>query len=207
MSSWSRCRVMSSLCVAALAFAACTRQIEPARRALGDIQAVVIAASADAAATVPEQLSAVQTQLGDLEAAFDRKDYAAVLSGAPAVLGAAQGLEGAAAAKKAEQKRQLGERWTGLAAVLPDHVNAVQRRIDLLVGKSHKRSGSRVARAPDVDLDAAQTGLRAAESLWSKAQAAFATGNLDEAVATATTVEAKINALAGALTLDLAPPG
>jgi len=64
---------------------------------------------------------------------FDRKDYAAVLSGAPAVLGAAQGLEGAAAAKKAEQKRQLGERWTGLAAVLPDHVNAVQRRIDLLV--------------------------------------------------------------------------
>jgi hypothetical protein len=206
VSSLSRYRAPAWICIAALAFAGCTRQVEPARRSLGDIQAVVIAASAEASAYVPERLSAVQNQLGGLEAAFDKKDYAAVLAGAPAVMSAAQQLAGAAAAKKAERRRQLGEQWTDLAATLPDHVNAIQRRIDLLAAKSNKRSGSGGKHAPDIDLEAARDGLRTAESLWSKAQAAFATGNLDEAVATAKTVEAKIGALADALNLNLVPP-
>lgn len=206
MSSLSRHGAPAWICIAALVFAGCTRQVEPARRSLGDIQAAVIAASADASAYVPDQLSAVQNQLGGLEAAFDKKDYAAVLAGAPAVMSAAQQLAGAAAAKKAERQRQLGEQWTGLAAILPGHVNAIQRRIDLLAGKSNERSRSGGKHAPAIDLEAARAGLRTAESLWSKAQAAFATGNLDEAVATAKAAEAQIGALADDLNLNLPPP-
>ena len=40
-------------------------------------------------------------------------------------------------------------------------------------------------------------------SLWSKAQAAFAAGNLDEAVSTAQDVKAKIEPVAATLKLDL----
>ena len=205
MSSLNRCRAYAGICVAALVFAGCARQQEPARQSLGDIQAVVIAASADASAYVPDQLAAVQQQLGGLEAAFDKQDYAVVLSGAPAVMSAAQALAGAAGTKKMERRRQLGEQWTGLAAVLPAQTNAVQRRIDLLAGHPRRRPASGATRVPDIDLDAARADLHVAESLWSKAQAAFATGNLDEAVATAKTVEAKIGALAGVLKLDFAP--
>ncbi len=82
MSSLSHHPAPAWICIAALVFAGCTRQIEPARRSLGDIQAVVIAASADAADYAPDRLSAVQNQLGGLEAAFDKQDYAAVLAGA-----------------------------------------------------------------------------------------------------------------------------
>jgi hypothetical protein len=42
--------------------------------------------------------------------------------------------------------------------------------------------------------------------LWSKAQAAFATGNLDEAVKTAQDVRSKAQAVASTLKLDLAAP-
>jgi hypothetical protein len=43
-------------------------------------------------------------------------------------------------------------------------------------------------------------------SLWSKAQAAFATGNLDEAVKTAQDVKSKVEPLASGLKLDLSAP-
>ncbi len=185
--------------------AGCGRQIEPARQSLGDIQAVVISASADAATYVPDQLAAVQRQLGGLESDFDRKDYAAVLRGAPAVLDAARALAGAADAKKAQQKSEDGRLWTGLAAVLPDRVDAIQRRIDLLAARSGGRAGARGATAPDPNLDAARAALGAAESSWSKAPAAFATGNLEEAVATAKAVDAQLGALAGRLSLSLTP--
>jgi hypothetical protein len=45
--------------------------------------------------------------------------------------------------------------------------------------------------------------LSDATSLWSKAQAAFAAGNLDEAVNTAKDVKAKIDALATSVKADL----
>jgi len=57
--------------------------------------------------------------------------------------------------------------------------------------------------AAGVDLEAAKAGVGDATSLWSKAQAAFATGNLDEAVSTAKDVKAKIEAVATSLKMDV----
>ena len=48
-------------------------------------------------------------------------------------------------------------------------------------------------------------GLTDATSLWSKAQAAFAAGTLEEAVNTAKTVKTKIDALAATLKVNLPP--
>jgi hypothetical protein len=183
--------------LAAILLTACAGQKEPAQKLIADIESTVAAASTEAAKYVPDQLADVQTQLGALKASFDKQDYAAVVTGAPAVLSSAQSLATAAAAKKDEILKALNDQWTGLAASLPGDVTAIQSRIDFLSKKSSKKL------AAGVDLDAAKVGLSDATSLWSKAQAAFAAGNMDEAVSTAKDVQAKIQALATTVKADL----
>src|ERR1700685_716198 len=185
---------------AAIVRAACASQKEPAQKLIADIEATVIAASSEAAKYVPDQLADAQSKLAALKTSFDKQDYAAVVTGGPAVLTAAQDLATAAAAKKDEVLKALNDEWTGLAWVLPGDVTAVQGRIELLSKKSNKKQ------AKGIDLDAAKAGAADATSLWSKAQAAFAAGNLDEAVSTAKDVKAKVEAVAASLKLDLPPP-
>ena len=183
--------------LAAIMLAACASQKEPAQKLIGDIESTVAAASTEAAKYVPDQLADVQAKLSGLKSSFDKQDYAAVVTGGPAVLTAAQGLATAAAAKKDEVLKALDDEWSGLAGSLPGDVTAVQNRIDMLSKKSNKKE------AKGIDLNAAKAGLGDATSLWSKAQAAFAAGNLDEAVSTAKDVKAKVEAVAASLKMDL----
>src|ERR1700723_3005810 len=180
--------------------AACAPQKQPAQKLLGDIDATVMAASAEAAKYVPDHLRDVQAKFGELKASFDKQDYAAVISGAPAVLGAAQTLATDAAARKDQILKALNNEWTVLAGSGPEDMTAVQNRIDTLKKKSAKKP------AAGVDLEAAKSSLDEAGSLWSKAQAAFASGSLDEAVKTAQAVKSRVDAVAAALMLDLAAP-
>ncbi|MGC1521315.1 MAG: hypothetical protein WA803_07220 [Steroidobacteraceae bacterium] len=182
---------------AAIMLAACAGQKQPAQKLIGDIEATVIAASSEAAKYVPEQLADVQSKLDSLKSSFDKQDYAAVLAGAPAVLSAAQGLATAAAARKDEVLKQLNDSWSGLAATVPEEVTAVHGRIELLSKKSSRKL------AAGIDLEAAKAAEGEALALWSKAQAAFAAGNLDEAVSTAKDVKSKIEAAATSLKLNL----
>jgi hypothetical protein len=179
--------------IAMLMFAACAGPKEPAQKLLTDINATVTAASDEAAKYIPDQLKDVQAKYGELKASFDKKDYAAVVGGAPDVLAAAQTLATSAAAKKDEILKALNDRWRELAGSVPDSLTAVQNRIDELRKPSNKR------RAAGLNLDAAQSGLSAAASLWSKAQAAFAGGNMDEAVRTAQEVKTEVDAAAAKL--------
>ncbi|MDB6086720.1 MAG: putative peptidoglycan binding protein [Gammaproteobacteria bacterium] len=194
-----RYRLYARMALAAFVLAGCSGQMEPAQRSIADVAAIVTAASPEAAKYVPDQLTDVQGKVGELKASFDTRDYAAVLERAPAVMSAAQGLAGAAAAKKAELAKALDEQWSVLAAALPGYMTALQARADVLGKKSNRKL------AAGIDLDAARGGLSDAESLWSKAQAAFATGNLDEAVTTAKTVKVNLEALARTLNVELAP--
>jgi hypothetical protein len=200
MQIFQRVNRYAVISMAAIILAACASQKEPAQKLIGDIEATVAAASTEAAKYVPDQLADVQAKLSGLKASFDKQDYAAVVTGGPAVLTAAQGLATAAAAKKDEVLKALNDEWTGLAGSLPGDVSAIQSRIDLLSKKSNKKQ------AKGIDLDAAKSGTADATSLWSKAQAAFAAGNLDEAVSTAKDVKAKVEAVAASLKLDLPPP-
>jgi hypothetical protein len=198
MQSIPRASHYALITLAAILLAACAGQKEPAQKLLADIESTVTAASTEAAKYVPDQLADVQSKLGALKASFDKQDYAAVVTGAPAVLSAAQGLATAAAAKKDEVLKALNDEWSGIAAALPATITAIQGRIDLLSKKTSKKL------AAGIDLDAAKAGLGDAGSLWSKAQAAFASGNLDEAVSTAKEVKAKLAALAASLKMDAA---
>ena len=168
---------------------ACAGQKEPAQKLLADIDATVMAASDEAAKYIPDQLKDVQSRYGALKASFDKKDYPAVVNGAPDVLAAAQDLATAAAAKKDQVLKLLDDQWRALAGSVPDSLTAIQNRIAELRKPSNKR------RAASVNLDAAQSGLSDAQSLWSKAQAAFASGNLDEAVRTGQEVKTGVDGL------------
>ena len=188
------------LSLMAIILAACAGQKEPAEKLIGDIQATVTAASTEAAKYIPDQLSSVQTQLSALEASFDKQDYAAVVNGAPAVLSAAESLATDAAAKKDQALKALNDRWTALAGSVPGYLSAIQNRVEYLAKKANKKA------AAGIDLDGAKSALSDAMSLWSKAQAAFATGNLDEAVKSAQDVNSKVEPLASSLKLDLSAP-
>src|ERR1700719_4842336 len=99
MSSTSR---SAWIAFAALLLAACANQMEPAQRSISDIEAALSTSASDATKYVPDQLTDVRRELGDLKATFDRQDYAGVLKAAPAVMERAQGLASQAKAKKAD---------------------------------------------------------------------------------------------------------
>ncbi|HXP67515.1 MAG TPA: hypothetical protein VN815_18695 [Steroidobacteraceae bacterium] len=174
---------------------ACANQMEPAKNAIDNIQVTLNSVASDAQKYVPEQYAQAQAKAAALTSSFDKKDYAAVLAGAPAVLAEVNGLSGAAAAKKDEILKAQGDEWRKLAASIPQSISAVQTRIDAL---------SKTKRVPkDVDLGAAKSGLADASAAWDKAQSTFKSGNPPDAVTAAKDAQSKLNAAASALKLNL----
>jgi hypothetical protein len=184
-----------ALYCAAILIAACANQMEPAKNALDNINATLAAASADAQKYVPDQLTSAQSKVAALTASFDKKDYAAVVAGAPAVLAEVNGLAGAAAAKKDETLKALGNEWRSLAASIPPSITAVQTRIDALSKTKHVPK--------DIELTAAKSGLTDATSAWEKAQTAFKSGNAADAVPAAKDAKSKLDSAAAELKLNL----
>lgn len=183
----------ASLAFGFLLLTACAGQREPAQKMMNDIEAAVSTASVDAAKYAPDQLIDVQTKLDDLKTAFNAQDYQGVLTRGPAILSEAQGLAGAAAAKKADTMKSLNDRWNSLAGTVPDELTEIRSRVDAL-GQPKNRKLAR-----GVDLGAAKSGIDEATSQWSKAQGAFGNGNLDEAVTAAGNAKSKLDAVAGTL--------
>ena len=187
-----------SLVMAAVLLAGCANQMEPARKAIADIEAAIAAAGPDAAQYIPDQLQAVTSEVASLKAKFDQKDYKGVLAAAPALLTQAQGLSAAAgAAKEAAQAAALqamNAEWGTLSADIPAQLAAVTSRVGIL-SKSKKLPAGLDAAA----FDAARTGVDEATALWSQATAAQASGNMEQAVGAARQVKDKLNAAMAAL--------
>lgn len=184
---------------AALLIAACTSQMEPAQRTLADINTALDSVSADAKKYVPDQLTAVQSKVAELTASFDRKDYAAVLTGAPPVLAEVKGLTSAVAAKKDDIEKALGSEWRELAASVPQLVDAVATRVDTLSKSKRIQKG--------IDLSAGKSGLADAKAQWETAQSAFKSGNFADAVTAAKDAKSRAESAATALKLNLPETG
>ncbi len=179
----------------ALLFLACTNQRDPAQSALSNITVSLDSVSADAKKYIPDQLTAVQGKVADLTASFDKKDYAAVLAGAPPVLTEVQDLATAAAARKSEIEKALGNEWRELAGSVPPLVETVSKRVDEL---------SKTKRIPkNIDLAAGNSGLADATTQWATAQSAFKSGNFADAVSAAKDAKTKAESAAAALKLTL----
>ena len=198
---WEELKKYTLISLAALVLAACANDREPAQKMMNDIQAAIYGAPGDAVKYAPDQLNDVQTKYDDLQTALTAQDYKGVLARGPAVLTEAQGLAGAAAAKKAEVTQQLNDQWSSVSSAVPQEATAIQSRIDMLSQKKNHKL------ANGIDLDAAKSALGDATSLWSKAQGAFGNGNMDEAVSAAKDAKAKLDTLAGTLKVDLPAGG
>jgi hypothetical protein len=195
MKSNQRITRFLTLCSVAMLFAACANQMEPAKNALDNINTTLSSVSADAQQYVPDQFAQAQGKVAALNASYEKKDYAAVVAGAPAVLAQVRGLAGAVAAKKDEMVKALGNEWRKLTATVPQSITAVQTRVDAL---------SKTKKVPkDVDLGAAKSALADATSAWDKAQGAFKSGNPADAVTTAKDAQTKLASAAAALKLNL----
>jgi hypothetical protein len=184
-----------TFCSVAIVFAACVNQMEPAKNALDNINSTLSSVSADAQKYVPDQFTQAQSKVAALSASFEKKDYTAVVAGAPAVLAEVRGLADAATAKKDEMVKELGNEWRSLAASVPQSLSAVQSRIDALSKTKHVPK--------DVDLGAAKSGLADATSAWEKAQDAFKAGNPADAVTAGKDAQGKVASAAAALKLNL----
>jgi hypothetical protein len=102
---------------------------------------------------------------------------------------AAGPLAAAAADRQKASRAALDADWQSLAASIPDEATAIRGRIDGLAVQTRSRSAS-------IGVDAARFRWQEDSVLWSKARAAFAAGNMTEAVATANTAKASFDALA-----------
>jgi len=198
MKSRSSFTAFLSMAFAALLLVGCANQMEPAKKAIADIEAAITAAGPDAAQYVPDQLQAVNGQLADLKAKFDQKDYKGVIAAAPAVLSQAQGLAGvASSAKQAAEAAALeamNAEWTSLSGTLPAAVAAIESRVNIL-SKSKKLP----ANLDQATFESVKTGLADAKSLWDQATAAQASGNVEAAVTAGRQVKEKTDAALAAL--------
>lgn len=195
MNSNQRITRFLTLCSVALLFAACVNQMEPAKNALDNINTTLNSVSADAQKYIPDQYAQAEAKVAALTASFDKKDYAAVIAGAPAVLTQVKGLSGAVSTKKDEEVKALGNEWRSLSASVPQSITAVQTRVDALSKTKHVPK--------DIDLGAAKSGLADANSAWGKAQDAFKSGSPADAVTAAKDAQSKVASAAAALKLNL----
>src|SRR5258708_18493447 len=170
--------------------------MEPAKNALDNINATLNSVSADAQKYVPDQFAQAQGKVAGLTASFEKQDYTAVVTGAPAVLAEVRGLADAATVKKDEMVKALGNEWRSLAVFVPHSLSAIRTRIDALSKTKHVPK--------DIDLGAAKSGLADATSAWDQAQEAFKSGNPAHAVTAAQGAQVQLSSAPAALTLNLA---
>jgi hypothetical protein len=182
--------------VAGLALAACASQMEPAKKLLGDVAAAVSAAGADAQQYVPEQVASVNKKLEELQAAFDKQDYKAVMAGGPALLTEAHGLADAAAAKKKEVLEALGGAWTALAAELPQSISAIEAKLATLAKSKKLPAG-----VTKDGVASAKAALAQAQTAWDEAKTTFGSGNVQAALDTAKGVKTQLDDAAAKLGL------
>jgi DNA repair exonuclease SbcCD ATPase subunit len=188
--------------------AACGSQMEPARKAVADAEASIAQLKDEAAKYVPNQLEAVDQKLAALKAAMEKQDYAAVVTGAPALLAETKALAETVVAKKAEYLAALKGDWTNVSAAVPQSVAAIEARLAELAAAKKLPEG-----ITKDTLTAARTRLDEARSEWTGAAAAFGAGRLEEAVAKGQSAKARADQLmqslgigADAATADAAKP-
>ncbi len=176
--------------IAAVALAACSSQKVPAQAAVTAAEQAFAAVSVEAMKVLPEQAKDVQASLDSAKAALAKGDYQAALTEAQALTTKIGALASAVAAKKTE----LAQSWAALSAGLPQVIEAIKSRVDILAKAKKLPAGMDAAK-----LDAAKTGLASITQAWSEATAAAGANNVVDAVAKAAAVKSKAAELLGTL--------
>lgn len=178
-----------------LSLAACANQREPASAAIRNIQMTLNSAVTDAEQHAPAELAAVQSKVAELQASFDKKDYDAVVSAAPAVLKQTQELHGVIFKNKTTAKMAALAEWPQIAVAIVQWLPATQAQLQKLQKQAKPPEG--------VDLAAAQSALEGIDEAWSKAQKDNNSGRVESGLAQGKEVKSRIENAAAALKFTL----
>ncbi len=188
-------RVLALVLVAAAILPACAPKDDAeARKAIDQISAAIESAGPDATKYVPGHVAALQGQVTKLKVRFYDKDYKAIVEEAPALLERAEGLPATAAAKKAEIAKVLVGEWDRIATGVPAAIANAEKYVDGLLASKKVPAGMDPAM-----IESARTGLAEQKSLWEKATAAKAAGDLEQAVTIGAHVQRRLENLVAAL--------
>lgn len=173
--------------LAALLLFGCSMDKGPAEQAVASAETSLAAVRDMAQKYVPDQLQAVETQLGTVKDSLAKGDYKAVLAASPALTTAISNLKDAAAQKQAESEAALNkakEDWGPLSADVPKLVSAVKTRVDELSKMRHLPKG-----VTKQSLESAKSGLTSMDSTWTDATNASTSGDFVTAVSKAQAVK------------------
>lgn len=173
--------------LAAILIVGCSMDKGPAEQAVASAETSLAAVRDMAQKYVPDQLQAVETQLGTVKDSLAKGDYKAVLAASPALTTAISNLKAAAAQKQAESEaaaNKAKEDWGPLSADVPKMVSAISKRVEELSKMRHLPKG--VTKA---SLESAKSGLSTMNSTWTDATNASTSGDFVTAVSKAQAVK------------------
>jgi hypothetical protein len=182
-------KLFAMVAAASLALAACANQKEPAEQAFAKVESALAEFHADAEKYAADELKDVDSAVGTMKNNLARKDYGAVVMGAPSVSASIAALKETVTQRKADAEQMMAAaqtEWTDLSANLPKAVETLQARVDQLA-KSHKFPKG----MDKAGFDAAKADLESLKAEWTAASAEFAEGKVAEAVRKARTIKAQ----------------
>jgi len=182
---------MTALVLCCVALVACSQK-GPAEAALTAATTAVDGVKAEAAKYVPDQAKSLMASLTSAREAFDKGDYKAALEAATAIPAKAKEAAAAVAAKKDE----LTKSFTALTGSLPATVEQIKAKVGELAAMKKLPKDMDKAK-----VDAAKSGLEAAQKTWAEANEAFKAGNLMDAVAKGNDVKGQADQLLAALNI------
>ena len=182
---------------AAAILAACANQKEPAEQAVAKVDASLNEVRADAQQYAADQLQTVDTSVKRLKDNLAKKDYRAVVMGAPAVSSEVEALKEQVATAKADAEATLAAaqtEWNELSASVPPMVEKLQARVDQLTKTRKLPKGMDKAA-----FEAAKSGFESLKTEWTEAGSEFAAGQAANAVRKARSAKAKAEELINTL--------
>ena len=178
-----------ALIASTLMLAACTNEQVPAEQAVAKIDGSLGEIRADAEKYATDQLKTVDASVAHLKENLAKKDYQAVVVGAPSVASDVSALREAVTEMKANAEATLAaaqSEWTTLSAEVPPMVEKLQARIDSLAKTRKYPEGMDKAA-----FETAKASFETAKTEWTEAAAEFTSGEAANAVRKARTVKAR----------------
>jgi chromosome segregation ATPase len=173
-------KTMLALAATTLMLFACANQKEPAEKAVAQVESSLAEFRADAEKYAAEELKGVEDSVAKLKANLTRKDYQAVVLGAPAVASSVRSLKETVATKKADMEAVMAAaqaEWTDISAKMPPMIESLQSRIDTL-SKSRKLPSG----VDKATFESVKTDFETVKTQWAEASSEFASGMSADAV-------------------------
>ncbi len=173
-------KIFVALAASALMLAACANQKDPAEKAVAQVESALAEFRADAEKYASEELKGVDESLTHLKNNLAKKDYGAVVTGAPSVASAITSLKDTVAKAKADADAVMAAaqaEWGELSTSVPQLVEAIQSRVDTL-SKSRKLPKN----VDKATFETIKTDFETVKADWTAAASDFASGAAADAV-------------------------